>query len=339
MKAWVLEQHADPQRAFVLREVPDPDVRPGQLLIRSEGFGLNYADVMASRGLYREAPPIPCILGYETVGRVERVGEGVSPALVGQRVVALTRFGGYAELAVTDHRAAVQVPDDMPVGVAAALATQGATAWYASTFARALHAGDRVLVHAAAGGVGQLLVMIAVHRGCEVFALAKGEEKMHYLRSLGAQHVIDRGTGDYAEAMRLLLGKHKLDVSFNAVGGSTYKKDMALIGGGGAIVLYGGAERGSGKGPLATLRFVWNMGLVLPIFLMMQSRSLLGVNMLKISDHKPELLGRCMQEVIAAAREGWIRPHVYREYSRTELPEAITVLASGRTMGKVVVRW
>ncbi|HNR55942.1 MAG TPA: alcohol dehydrogenase catalytic domain-containing protein, partial [Flavobacteriales bacterium] len=100
--------------------------------IKSEGFGLNYADVMAVRGLYREAPPLPSILGYEVVGVVDELGEGVSEALLGARVAALTRFGGYAEYALTDHRALIIIPGDMRRGVAAAMTTQGCTAWYAA---------------------------------------------------------------------------------------------------------------------------------------------------------------------------------------------------------------
>ncbi|MBK9515303.1 MAG: zinc-binding dehydrogenase [Flavobacteriales bacterium] len=228
MNAWVLHKHGTTKEAFQLRQVPDPEPGPGQLLIRSEGFGLNYADVMARRGLYRDAPPVPSVIGYETVGRVERCGAGVPPERLGQRVVAMTRFGGYAELAVTDHRAAAVVPDALGIGEACALATQGCTAWYMARYACPLREGQRVLIHSVAGGVGQLLVQLAVKAGCEVFAIASGAEKMAYLKQLGAQHVIDRSTGDYATAVEHALGSHRLDVSFNAVGGSTFKEDMAL---------------------------------------------------------------------------------------------------------------
>ena len=198
MKAWVLHGTGDPQKAFALRDVPDPSPAADQVLIRCEGFGLNYADVMARKGLYRDAPPRPCVLGYEVVGRVEKCGEHASKDLLGKRVVAMTRFGGYAELAVTDHRALAVIPDALGIGEALALATQGSTAWYMAIINSSLRAGQRVLVHSAAGGVGQMLVMIAVHQGCEVFAIASGAEKMEFLRKLGAQHPIDRAKEDYA---------------------------------------------------------------------------------------------------------------------------------------------
>ncbi len=239
MKAWILDRHdADPRKAFSLKEVSDLKAAPGQVLLRNEGSGLNYADVMARKGLYRDAPPTPCIIGYEVVGRVEQCGAGVPAELMGQRVVAMTRFGGYAQQAVTDFRAIVPVPEDMGVGEACALATQGCTAWYMANYACVLRKGQRVLIHSAAGGVGNLLVQIAVHRGCEVFAVASGPRKTEWLRSLGAHHVIDRHETDYAVQMRTLLKDARLDVSFNAVGGSTFRKDMALLGSGGAVVLY-----------------------------------------------------------------------------------------------------
>ena len=338
MQAWQLTAHGAPEKVLQLRELPDPVTKPGQVLIRSEGFGLNYADVMAVKGLYRDAPPPPCVLGYEVVGRVEKCGDGVPSELLGKRMLAFTRFGGYAQLACTDHRAVAEIPDDMDLGTALAMATQGATAWYMSMVAAPVQKGDRVLIHSAAGGVGQLLVQIALRHGCEVFAVAHGAEKMDYLKQLGAQHVIDRNTVDHATVISDLLGNEHLDTSFNAVGGTTFKKDLKLLGSGGKLVLFGGAERGKG-GAFGTLRFVWNMGLVIPIFLMMRSKSLLGVNMLRLSEHKPLLVAECMGQALAAMREGWLRPRAHPLFRTGQLPQALELLGSGKSIGKVAVRW
>jgi len=338
MQAWTLTTHGEPHKAFAMREHPDPVPSRQQVLVACEGFGLNYADVMAAKGLYRDAPPLPSILGYEVVGRVEQCGSDVPPELMGKRVVAMTRFGGYAQKAVTDHRALAVIPDDVPLGEASALATQGCTAWYAAKLLCPLAPGQRVLVHSAAGGVGQLLVQLALHAGCEVYAVANGREKVDYLKSLGVQHIIDRGSGDYASAIRRKLGDHRLDVSFNAVGGSSFRKDMALLGSGGRIVLYGGAERG-GIGPFGTLRFVWRMGIMLPIFLMMKSQSILGLNMLRISEDKPEIIAASIAGVVDAYRKGILKPRVHQQYPASGLPDAHVALAGGKTIGKVVVKW
>ena len=339
MQAWVLTAHGEPRRVLSLQERPDPVPGPNDVLIRCEGFGLNYADVMAVKGLYRDAPPVPSVLGYEVVGRVESAGAQVPVELIGKRVVAMTRFGGYAELAATDHRALSVIPDSMPLGEAAAMATQGCTAWYMAMIARPLCKGDQVLVHSAAGGVGQLLVQIAVKQGCTVFAVASGAQKGAYLKQLGAHHVIDRSGGDYAQQVDTLLKDARLDVSFNAVGGTTFKQDLKLLGSGGALVLYGGSQRGEGGGFFGTLRFVWNMGLVIPIFLMMKSKSLIGVNMLRISEHRPQTIAACVAGVVKAHADGWLKPHVHKEYTRQQLPDALEALGSNSTMGKVVVRW
>lgn len=339
MRAWVLHTHGVPRSSLALQERPDPVPSAGQVLVRCEGSGLNYADVQAVKGVYRDAPPVPFVPGYEVVGRVERLGEGVQAGLLGRRVVAITRFGGYAELAITDHRALTVIPDELPLGEAAALATQGCTAWYMATMARPLRAGEHVLVHGAAGGVGQLLVRIAVRRGCVVYAVASGAEKMQRLRELGAQHPIDRSTCDYAREVERLLGDRKLDVSFNPVGGATFPKDMRLLGSAGAQVLFGGSERGERPGLWSTLRFVWNMGLLVPVFLMMKSRSVIGVNMLRIGEGRPDVLETCLQEVVKAHAEGWYKPLVHREYTAKYLPAGLEELSAGRTMGKLVVRW
>ncbi|MCB0793970.1 MAG: zinc-binding dehydrogenase [Flavobacteriales bacterium] len=335
MKAWVLREHGPPEKAFRLEEATDPEPREHQVLLDIEGFGLNYADVMAARGLYREAPPLPSIIGYEVVGRVVGHGMDVPPDLMGKRVLALTRFGGYAEKACSDHRAVQPIPEDMPLGTALSLGTQGCTAWYMSRYAVRLLPGMRVLVHSAAGGVGQLLVQLALRSGCTVYAIAGGPEKRKHLKAMGAQYVIDRKAGDPYAQLAGLLGQERLDVSFNAVAGSTFKKDMRLLGSGGSVVLFGGAER-SGSG---TLAFVWRMGLILPIFLMMKSKSIIGVNMLKLGDHRPQLMARCLGEVVEAARNGELKPHVEAELLFSDLPRAHERLAAGGTMGKLAIRW
>lgn len=338
MRTWTLIAHGKPAAVLQLQQREKPEPGANEVRIHCEGFGLNYADVMAVKGLYREAPPLPSVLGYEVVGRVEVVGSGSPATLIGKRVVAMTRFGGYAEYAITDHRAMAEIPDEMPLGEAAALATQGCTAWYAARVLCPLRKGERVLVHSAAGGVGHLLVQLAVAQGCEVFAVASGKEKGDYLRGLGAKHVIDRTTGDYATQVKSRLNGNTLDAIFNAVGGSSFKKDMRMLGGGGRIVLFGGAERG-GIGLFGTLRFVWRMGLMIPIFLMMRSQSILGINMLRISEGHPQLLAECQHAVVRAYRDGTLKPRVYNEYAAAELPNALADLESGRTMGKVVLRW
>lgn len=337
MKAWVLTGHGPPEKVLQLREIPDPVAGPGEVLVESEGFGLNYADTMAVRGLYREAPDPPCVIGYEVIGRVVAMGSGTPAGLLGKRVVGLTRFGGFGRLAHTDYRAVAVVPDDAPMAPVLAMTTQGITAWYMARVAAHLWPGEKVLVRSAAGGVGQLLCQLALAAGCEVLAVASGKEKMDYLRALGVQHAMDRSAGDELVQIKRALAGGRLDVAFNPVGGDTFKHDLSLLGSGGRLFIYGGAQRGGGV--LGALRFVWRMGLLVPIVLMMKSKSVLGVNMLRIATHKPELLGHCLQQAVAAWQQGQLVPRTEPILHADELPAAISRLASGRTIGKLALRW
>ena len=143
-----------------------------------------------------------------------------------------------------------------------------------------------------------------------------------------------------AEQINQLLRGDRLDTSFNPVAGSTYKKDMALVGSGGKVILFGGSELSSGKwGFFSQLNFVRKMGLVLPIGLMMRSKNILGVNMLKIADNRPKVLAHCLQEVVKLHQEGKLQPQVGGTYSIYKVAEAHSALENGKTTGKLTVFW
>lgn len=339
MKAYVLVKNGAAEQAFELQDVPEPEMKPGHVLIQSEGFGINFADVMARNGLYREAPPLPAIIGYEIVGRVKEVGPEADQDLLGKRVVAMCRFGGYAERVSTDHRAVAEIPEDMPLGQAASLAVNYNTAHWCFHKCLHLEKGDRVLIHSGAGGVGLALVELARRAGCEIFATAGNDEKLALLKEHGVQHPINYRKHDYEKEIKRILGKGRLEASFNALGGSSFKKDMNLIGSGGSVVMYGGASRAGKGGPFATLSFVWSMGLIVPIFLMMRSKSLIGVNMLKLGDFKPDAMKRCLQEVIEQYRNGQLDPHPGTLFKAEQIADAHALLESRKSVGKIALSW
>jgi NADPH:quinone reductase-like Zn-dependent oxidoreductase len=338
-EAIILIKNGDASQAFERKATTINVPKSGEVLIESEAFGLNYADVMARRGLYREAPPLPAVIGYEVVGRIIALGEGVNPNLLEKRVIAFCRFGGYAKHVVSAAHG-VAVIQETPAEEAMALCTQAVTAYYMSEYLSPIHKGDRVLIHAAAGGVGTILIQLAKQKGAEVFAKIGDEKKEKLVKSLGADHIINYTTSDYAQQIQILLKGNKLDSSFNPVAGSTFKKDMKLLGAGGKIVLFGGSELASGKwGFLSQLNFVRKMGFFLPIALMMQSKNILGVNMLKIADNKPEILENCLQNVILIYENGKLIPQVGGKYHVNEIVAAHTALESGKTTGKLSVFW
>ncbi|MDX2171032.1 MAG: zinc-binding dehydrogenase [Deltaproteobacteria bacterium] len=340
MQAIVMVRHGSPREAFALQERPTPEPAAGQLRIAVEAFGLNYADVSARQGTYMDAPPPPCVIGYEVVGRVDAHGAGVSAPPLGTRVAALTRFGGYATSAVTDARAVVPIPDDLDAGIAVALPTQGGTAYYCAEEMVRLHPGDHVLVQAAAGGVGTLLVQLAKRRGCVVYGTAGSDAKLDYLRTLGVDHPINYQREDFAAAVRRLRGDAGLDVVFDSLGGSAVRKGLALLAPGGRIVCFGAAEReAGGLQLLRDVRFALSFGFVHPIPLLMNSKSLLGVNMLRLSDHRPEALGRALQGVAGLVLGGELTPTVGGRFGAAQIAEAHELLGGRGSTGKIVVSW
>jgi NADPH:quinone reductase-like Zn-dependent oxidoreductase len=340
MKAIVITQYGAAHEAFELQERPTPQPGDGQVRIAVEAFGLNYADISARQGTYADAPPPPCVIGYEVVGRIDALGSGVTQLAVGQRVAALTRFGGYATAAVTDARAAVSIPDDLDAGVAVAIPTQGGTAYYCAEELVRLHPGDHVLVHAAAGGVGTWLVQLCKRRGCVVYGTAGSDAKLDTLRKLGVDHPINYRREDFAEAVQRIRGVAGLDVIFDSLGGSAVRKGLRLLAAGGRIVCFGAAERESGPWQLVRdARFAASFGFVHPIPLLMHCKSILGVNMLRLADQRPETLGRVLHAVADLTLKGEIQPLVGGRFTTDQIAAAHELLGGRGSTGKIVVRW
>jgi NADPH:quinone reductase-like Zn-dependent oxidoreductase len=340
MKAIFLTKQGNAHHAFETRETEKPKLTlPDDILVKVEAFGLNYADVMARNGLYKEAPEMPSVLGYEVVGIVEEVGTDCDPSLLGKRVVCFTRFGGYAEFAISKNFGCVVI-DDMKAGIALSIATQYVTAYYMTHIATNLFEGDKVMIHAGAGGVGTALIQLCKLKGCTVFANAGSPEKLEYIKNQGADYAINYRNEDYEVEINNVLKDERLDCTFNPIAGSTFKKDFALIGSGGKVILFGGSELSGKKwGVLSSLNFVRKMGLMLPIGLMMRSKSVIGVNMLKIGDNKPKLLNRCLTEVTQLIKEGKLNPHVGGEFSADAIADAHEFLENRQSIGKIIVKW
>ena len=338
-EAFVLCKFGPSAQAFERKIVELPALDSDEVLIESEAFGLNYADVMARNGMYKEAPPLPCVLGYELVGIVKQVGQNCSPDWIGKRVLAFSRFGGYAKQVQTKVHAIVEI-DDLPAEIAMSLSTQGVTAYYMSDFISPIRKNEHVLIHAAAGGVGSLLIQLAKRKGAIVYAKIGSEDKRALAKKMGADHVINYKSTAYEIELKKLLGTNHLSASFNPVAGDTIKKDMKLLGSNGRLYLFGGSQMVGGKfGILSKLKFVWDMGFVLPIGLMMQSKSIVGVNMLKIADSSPEIIATCLQEMLELYRKNEITTHVGGVFNESQLIEAHDLLESGKSMGKITIRW
>lgn len=337
MKAIYLTRYGNSHNSFETRETQKPACKTGEVLIEVECFGLNYAEVMARQGLYRAAPPLPCVLGYEVVGKVIEVFDEADKVLIGKRVVAFTRFGGYAQLVKTPSNAVVEI-GDMSGETACALAVQYVTAYYMSHLSCSIQPGEKIMVHAGAGGVGTALIQLCKLKQAYVIANASSEEKLNYMKSQGADEVINYSNQDY---FKILQQKNiKPDVIFNPIAGSTFKKDYSLLNTGGRLFIFGASERSGKKfGIFSTLNLLFKMGSIRPIFLLGKSKALIGVNMLTIADDKPEILSKCLKEVVALLKEGKINPHVGKVFKANEIADAHQFLESRKSIGKIVVSW
>lgn len=342
MKAVFLNGFGEAGKNFFIQETEAPIPKNDEVLIQVEAFGLNFADVMARLGIYQDAPPLPAILGYDVVGTVIEIGDKNYRHFIGKRVVALTRFGGYAELAIAKIKAIAEIPSDFSAHEATALATQYCTAYYASHIATTVPQGSTVLIHAAAGGVGQALVQLCLIKQCKIIATCSSEEKQKLLISWGVNHAINYSRVDFEYEIKKLPDINGVDVIFDSVGGSFFKKGIRLLAPGGKIVCYGGAQRSGKRNALSLLkdiRFVLGFGIMSPVPLLIHSKSIIGVNMLRIADHRPELIGIAIKAVIQLVNEGKIPRPRGQSFHINDLAIAHELLEKRKTTGKLAIYW
>ena len=230
MKAFQLVKYGTPSSSvFKEVDVEKPTLlKDNELLVKVHAFGLNYADVMARKGLYKAAPPLPCILGYEVIGEIVAVKNTKNNEWMGKRVLAMTRFGGYAEYAKTVINGVVEIPKEISNGAALALATQYCTAYFALCHEIKLYPGETVLIHAASGGVGTALTQLAKWKGCKVIGLTRSPKKVDYLTKNGVDLPIVTTETDYKSEVNNYPEYKKVSAAFNAVGGTTVKKDLSI---------------------------------------------------------------------------------------------------------------
>ena len=339
MKAAVLVKHGKAEEAFELREMPMPEPGPDQVLIEVEASGLNFADVLARMGKYKDAPAPPSVIGYDVVGRITAIGTNIKDYKEGQRVVALTRFGGYAEYALADRRGLSVISEEMDATEATALATQYSTAYYAGGDLMNMYPGEHVLVHAAAGGVGTALVQWAKHRGCVVYGTAGSAKKLEYLREQGVDHPINYRESDWAEEVKKIRGDKRLDVIFDPIGAKYVKIGFALLGSGGRFVTFGASSFTNANNMFQKVRLGLQFGFYHPAKFLMTNKSMLGVNMLRLADYRPDAFSRVMTQVSEYAKEGIFKPTAGGTFPADEIAKAHAFLESRKSIGKVAVRW
>lgn len=328
---------AGPPEVLQVRESPDPTAGSGQIRIRVKAAGINFADLMARIGMYPDAPKIPCVVGYEVAGVVDEVGPSTVGFAVGDRVFGMPHFGGYSDTVVVSAAQAFHMPAKMSFEEAAALPVVYITAHHMLLYTGTLRPGMKVLLHSAAGGVGLAAIDLLKAHGCEIVGTAS-PGKHDFLRERGVQHCIDSG-GDVQAAVRALVGGNgKLDLVCNPVGGSSWKRDYALLAPGGRLICYGVSTLAPGerRSLVSILKFVFGLAWWTPIGLMNDNKTVSGVNMGHLFDHV-EILRPQFEALVRMYEAGQIRPFVDKTFSFDDAPAAHQYLHDRKARGKLLL--
>ena len=341
MKALVQTGNGGPE-VLQVQERSEPPVGPGEVRIAVKAAGINFADTMARVGLYPDAPKPPCVMGYEVAGEVESFGDGVSDFAVGDRVMAGTRFGGQAELVTVPADQALPLPERLSFEQGAAFPVNYGTAYAALIIMGSLREGNRVLIHAAAGGVGIAATQIARNVGAEIFGTAS-PSKHDAIRAQGVTHAIDYRSQDFeTEAMRI-TGGEGVDLVIDALGPTSFRKDYRLLRPGGRLVMYGLSEvtNESGRDIPAALKSLAKMPLAtIPwwksLALMNENKGVFGLNMLKWWEREGSL-DRVTEPLMADLEAGRLEPVVAEAFPFERAGEAHEFIAQRRNVGKVVL--
>ena len=325
-----------PPEALEVRDGPDPVPGPGQALVRVRATGVNFADVMARLGLYPDAPKLPCVVGYEVAGTVEALGPGVDGDLtIGRRVVALTRFGGYAEAVAVPVAQLFPMPARMSFEEGAAIPVNYLTAVLMLRHFGNVKRGERVLVHAAAGGVGQAAIQLCRIAGAEVIGTASAA-KHAQLREAGVAHAIDYRTQDFEAEVRRVTGGRGVDIVLDATG--AFRKSYRCLGPLGRLVCFGlsGAATGMGPSRLAAVKRLATLPWFHPIRLMNDNKAVIGVNLGHLWD-RVELLRGEMLSLLADYEAGRIQPVVGKTFPLAEAAAAHRFIQERKNVGKVIL--
>ncbi len=320
-----------------LREAPDPEPRAGEVRVRVEASGINFADILARMGLYPDSPRLPAVVGYEVAGVVDIRGEGVEGCHEGDRVVCMTRFGGYSDVVCVPQAAVRAIPADLGFEDAASIPVNYLTAWLMLVRLGNVRAGERVLVHACAGGVGLAAVQICRHFGADVIGTASGP-KHERLREMGVSACIDYRTQDFEEEVGILTDGRGVDIVLDAVGGASFAKSYRSLASLGRLFVFGASSLAPGTKrsiPAALAGFL-RMPSFKPLNLMSQNRGVFGVNVGHLWDRGEEMTAM-LGEIVDLFAAGVFKPVVDQTFNFADAAAGHRYIQERRNFGKVIL--
>ncbi len=335
MKQIVVTRHGLPD-VLKLREAPDPRPGPGEVLVAVRACGVNFADLMARKGLYPGAPEPPGVVGYEVSGVVESVGEGVDASWIGREVLAGTNFGGYSSKVSVPLDQVYPKPGNLSFEQAAGLLVNYLTAWQLVVAMGGLKPEETVLIHNAGSGVGLAALDVARHLGAWTIGTASAG-KHEFLKARGLGHAVDYRKEDFVRAVRRITSGKGVELVLDPLGGASWKRSLKVLSRTGRLGVFGvSTVSESSWGVWGFLKLLLSSPFLHPVDLMNRNRGVFGVHLGYMWKEK-EKLRAWMGEVLKGVEKGWVRPHVDRTFSFGEASQAHRYIEERRNIGKVVL--
>jgi len=338
MKAMVARKYGAPE-VFEWREMPDPQPKSGEVLVRVRAVGINFADLLARMGIYSGTPKPPFIPGLELAGEVLEPPVGAPEAALraGDRVIAMTLFHAYAEKIALPAGQVFPVPEGMTFEEAAAMPVNYLTAYHSMFYMGNLQRGDRILIHGAAGGVGVAAVQLAKARGLVTFGTAS-TAKQEFLRQQGVDHPMDYTRDDFEKIVRH-IAPDGIEMAFDPIGGKSFAKSYRCLGPTGRLVVYGFSTVSGASGRmnwLSAARAMWETPRFHPLRLIHENKAVIGVHLGRMPS-RGDVLRAQWKEIVALYREGKVKPVIGKTFPLQEAAAAHTYMHHRQNIGKVIL--
>jgi NADPH:quinone reductase-like Zn-dependent oxidoreductase len=336
MRQAVIPRHGPPD-VFDVRESPDPTPAEGEVRIRVRAAGVNFADVLARLGLYPDAPRPPCVVGYEIAGRIDGIGSSVTGFHDGDRVIALTRFGGYTDVITVPAAQVFHIPDALSDAEAAAVPVNYLTAALALYRMAALAPGETVLIHNAGGGVGIAATQLARLRRATVIGTSS-PFKHAALRSFGVEHAIDYRSADVATAVREITHGRGADVILDPIGGRSFLTSYRMLAPLGRLIIFGlsAAAPGERRSLVKAFGAWWRTPRFDPLSLINRNRGVFGLHVGHLWSERRHL-APIVEMLMSELRAGRISPVVARTFPLDRAADAHRFIQARQNIGKVVL--